>query len=208
MKLTKKRVEDALANTLWDVGNQALYDLCRRNPEHDRDDVITAKIWLIGRAYSAAIERRRDTKGVTGDRFYSDVVAPQLRQSKIDQWLREVNADPANPQVVLQVHKKLTDVFEDMTGMRKTSLASKYLHFHVPSGFFIIDSRAKDALRALRGSFPEKGTPSLGKGLSDPDYAAFYFGCLALTSHIEVLTGKRPSPRELDKILLAASASR
>ncbi len=207
MTLTKKRVEDALANTLWDVGNQALYDLCHRNPKHDRDDVITAKIWLIGRAYSAAIERRRETKGVAGDRFYSDVVAPQLRQSKIDQWLPRAHTDPTNPRVILQVHKRLTDVFEDMTGMRKTSLSSKYLHFHVPSAFFIIDSRAKDALRALRGSFTEEDTPSFGKGSYDPDYAAFYFGCLALTSHIEDLTGKRPSPRELDKVLLATSAS-
>src|SRR5438477_314230 len=59
-KLTSEFVEGALLEKVWDVGNGVLYDLCAANPEHTRDDVIIAKIWLIGRTYAAAIERRRD----------------------------------------------------------------------------------------------------------------------------------------------------
>ena len=205
MKLTKKFVDEALANTLWDVGNQALYNLCRRNPSHNRNDVITAKIWLSGRAYSAAIERRPDTKGITGDRFYGDVVAPRLRQSQIDQWLGRVRSGPVNArtQEALRAHKSLTDLFEDITGLRKASLASKYLHFHVPSAFFIFDSRARAAIRALPESAPDADTPALAEGSCDREYASFYLRCLTLTTLIEVRTRKRLSPRELDKVLLA-----
>ena len=151
MKLTKAFVEHALGNTLWDVGNQALYDLCRREPLHKRDGVIVAKIWLIGRAYSAAIERR---KAVTtrGDNFYQDAVAPALRKAPVDRWIRRVSSDPANPHFALQAHRNLTDLFENISGLRKTSLASKYLHFHVPSAFFIFDFRARKAIRALSAS--------------------------------------------------------
>ena len=39
-------------------GNQVLYQMCRDHPGHTDTDVISGKMWLIGRAYSAAIERR------------------------------------------------------------------------------------------------------------------------------------------------------
>lgn len=41
----------------WHIGDEVLYDMCRKYPAHDREDVIAAKAWLIGRAYAAAIER-------------------------------------------------------------------------------------------------------------------------------------------------------
>lgn len=52
-------VEKALADSAWDMGNQVLYDLCRRHPGHSEPGEILAKIWLIGRSYAAAIERGR-----------------------------------------------------------------------------------------------------------------------------------------------------
>ena len=47
----------------WDFGNKVLYDLCACNFKHDSDDKIIAKVWLLGRAYSVAVERRK-TKNV------------------------------------------------------------------------------------------------------------------------------------------------
>lgn len=44
----------------WDVGNSVLYDMCRKYPNHGKEDEIIAKVWLIGCSYSAAIERRRN----------------------------------------------------------------------------------------------------------------------------------------------------
>jgi len=44
----------------------------------------------------------------------------------------------------LDLTKKL---FSKISGLNKRSLASKYLHFHVPELFYISDSRAYDAMR-------------------------------------------------------------
>jgi hypothetical protein len=34
-------------------GNQILYRMCQEQPLHTDTDVISGKIWLIGRAYAA-----------------------------------------------------------------------------------------------------------------------------------------------------------
>lgn len=47
---------------------------------------------------------------------------------------------------ILYIHKFLTDLFYELTGLNKRSLASKYLHFHCPDLFFIYDSRAHSNL--------------------------------------------------------------
>lgn len=204
MKLTAQFVQHATANNLWDAGNQVLYDLCKAEPLHKRDEIITAKIWLIGRAYSAAIERRVQDDGVRGDRFYSERVAPGLRTSAIDRWLKQSKSAPHDINIALETHHYLTGVFKEISGLAKPSLASKYLHFHAPLTFFIFDSRARKGLRALgvdntaRSRRPEN-VPC------DREYAKFYRQCLKLTTKIEELTGRIPSCREVDKLLLAAS---
>ena len=47
------------ANSRWEYGNSVLYRMCKEQPEHKDIDVIVGKIWLIGRSYAAAIERRK-----------------------------------------------------------------------------------------------------------------------------------------------------
>ena len=47
---------------------------------------------------------------------------------------------------ILSMHKFLTDTFGKMTGLKKRSLASKYLHFHCPEKFFIYDRTHHEAL--------------------------------------------------------------
>lgn len=54
--------------------------MCEEEPEHKQIDVIVGKIWLIGRSYAAAIERRKNAV-VIGDDFYYDVVAPKLLEN-------------------------------------------------------------------------------------------------------------------------------
>lgn len=68
--LTDERVRQAMGTTPWDLGNQVLYDLCRQYPGHTDEQAVIAKIWLIGRTYAAAIERRWTKSELTGDRFY------------------------------------------------------------------------------------------------------------------------------------------
>src|SRR5688500_9905878 len=90
VEITKELVDLVRRATMWDVGNQVLYDLCKRYPRHDQVDQIVAKVWLIGRAYSAAIERRRTKTEFLGDAFYTQHVGPKLKQLRIDSWLSQL----------------------------------------------------------------------------------------------------------------------
>jgi hypothetical protein len=186
---------------IWDLGNQVLYDLCRDHPNHDAEDAIIAKIWLIGRSYSASIERRR-TVDHLGDEFYQQVVAPALRNSDIDSWLENLadTTEPGVPGTIL-IHKKLTELFQSITKLEKRSLASKYLHFHRPDLFFIYDSRAR---RAITKVVPRLNSiPDFDVDECDFEYKDFVRRCVWLRHSIKEEHGLLLSPREIDKILLS-----
>lgn len=40
-------------------GDSVLYRMCKETPEHTNPDIISGKMWLIGRAYAASPERRQ-----------------------------------------------------------------------------------------------------------------------------------------------------
>lgn len=201
-KITKALVAQATARSPWDVGNKALYDLCARYPHHRDGDEIIGKLWLIGRAYAAAIERRRKKTAFTGDAFYTDYVAPRLIAEDVDSWLaplskmRDVSAD--NISAILRAHARLTGIFSDLTALNKRSLASKYLHFHFPRLFFIYDTRATDALSRLGIRGAKTGAAHEG----DKAYRAFCARCLSLRDQTEARFDTRLTPRQLDNLLL------
>ncbi|HVS20404.1 MAG TPA: hypothetical protein VHD88_01085 [Pyrinomonadaceae bacterium] len=200
-QLTPDLIQRAFRQTAWDFGNNILYELCAKYPDHLQDDVIIAKVWLIGRSYAAAIERRLvNPLGAIGDAFYENVVAPRIRTSRIKEWFDSLTADSDNSLLLsLEVHKKVTELFSEISGMEKRSLASKYLHFHFPQRFYIFDSRAQQAITKLTRSVG-KTMPS--KGAHDNQYALFCFRCEALNDDVHKLIGRRLTPRELDKVLL------
>ena len=139
-KLTAEFVQAALDHHVWDLGNEILYRLCADYPGHAADDVIIAKTWLIGRAYAAAVERRRDRGEFSGDAFYEKGVAPGIRQANVDTWMQKLRDDISGSKILsLTVHKHFSDLLNDITGLKKRSFASKYLHFHFPTKFFIYD---------------------------------------------------------------------
>lgn len=184
------------------MGNQVLYDMCKKYPHHDDTDIIVSKIWLIGRSYAAAIERRRNTKDeeISEDFMYNKV-APALkrRAKKLDRMIDELNALEGdykdNAKTVLELHKYLTDIFEDITGLEKRSLASKYLHFHCPDKVLIYDNRAKEAAR-MTVHHPDVNPK--WKNKYDEQYADFYARIIAMVDEI----GTHPTPREIDSFLL------
>lgn len=197
MQISREFVERAIGPTVWDFGNSVLYDLCKNHPRHDQDSTIIAKIWLIGRSYAAAIERRLNVaKMPVGDGFYEDNVAPTVRASKIDAWFDSIT-ETVSTEKYLEIHAKVTKLFSDISGMQKRSLASKYLHFHFPQHFYIFDSRACNALRQLA-----KPVRRRHAGQYDRDYAAFCSRCESLNDQVARLLGRRLTPRELDKVLL------
>jgi len=152
VKLTKHHVNRAKKKSRWDLGNKILYDMCANYPYHKSIVQIVAKIWLIGKSYAAAIERRKNAKEYNED-FYTEVVGPVMMKSGIDQWIAEINRfrfpTLDNIENILAVHGSLMNLIKEMTGMGKRSLASKYLHFHKRNLFFIYDSRAMESIRTL-----------------------------------------------------------
>jgi hypothetical protein len=192
----------AIAETSWDFGNQVLYEMCRANPDHKKDEVIIGKIWLIGRSYAAAIERRTKVEGAQGDAFYETKVAPTIRNSGIDSWFEKIRSgDEEDVPLHLEIHWRVTDLFKKISKLEKRSLASKYLHFHLPERFYIYDSRAQTVISKL--TEPVRKLPLLVK--HDPVYARVFRRAHNLRKRFASLLGQPLSPREFDKVLLAYS---
>lgn len=207
MKITKKLVRLAVSgDDPWALGNKTLYELCRRHPTHTDTAEIVAKVWLIGRAYSASIERARgkaESAGLSNDRFYAEAVPDAHRECGIDEQLEKVAKfnleDPAAIPATLAAHACLVKTFLALTNKEKRSLASKYLHFHLPDFFFIFDSRAAASIRALgvkpiAVKFPR---------IADRQYAQFVQAAIGLRAYVEKEFGDRLTPRQLDRLLLA-----
>ena len=187
-----------------DFGNNTLYQMCEEHPSHNDIGVIHGKIWLIGHAYSASVVRTKEVQKFEGSNFIRDVVAPKLKNSDLDKWISEVKDIERltldNYERVLDIHNKFVKLLQEVTGHSKRSLASKYLHFHLPQSVLIYDSIANKKIRTLvkskRYSYSKE---------YDDEYAQFMVRCLYYRDNIyepeNDLIGKS-NPRELDKALL------
>ena len=210
--LTKEEVEKALANDAWGLGNQVLYELCSQHPLHKSQQEIIAKVWLIGRSYAAALERRKNKRlDSVGDLFYEDKAFPIIKNSEIDDWLGSLKAgsslDKEAAEKAIEIHFKLTNLFEKISGLEKRSLASKYLHFHRREIFFIYDSRAVKAIREIT-PIEQDAWPNLSPSERDREYLKFCRRCLWLRDELESKLGRKLSPREIDKVLLIVADKR
>lgn len=199
-------IKSALQTNEWNFGNQVLYELCKNNPQHNENSEIIAKIWLIGRAYAATIERKRnDANKIDNDDFYIKRVGPMIKESKIDNWLNSLKnykeVSISNLYHILEVHYNVTNLFSSINGLQKRSLASKYLHFHFPNLFFIYDSRAVKGIATF-----SKHTGRVGNSneKSDNEYRKFCEKCINLSNYIEEKYEIPLSPRSLDNLLLIA----
>lgn len=206
ISVTKKDIDNARKPTPWDLGNQVLYDMCSKYPRHKTSQEAIAKIWLIGRSYAAAIERRRNGKHGSDD-FYIETVGPTVAASNIDTLLSSLPRRPAAPvehlAKTIKTHKKIMDLFESMTGMEKRSLASKYLHFHRPDLFFIYDSRAQAGIRKLTPSCRYIDHIPVLKHERDQEYYKFCIRMAWLSRNVQKRHARQLTPRELDNVLLA-----
>lgn len=195
----------ALQSTPWDLGNQVLYDMCSSNPRHVSHAEAVSKIWLIGRSYAAAIERRKD-KTDESDDFYEEIVGPGICNSNIDEMLSSLPTCPADPvasvKETVRTHKKITVLFEALARMGKRSLASKYLHFHRPDIFFIYDSRAQTAIKKIT---PDRRYVKCVDVSADDRDELYYKFCMRACWLLEDIFNKhrkKLTPRQLDKVLL------
>jgi hypothetical protein len=208
--LNKRDVLSAIKPSPWDFGNSILYDLCREYPHHNNEDEIIAKVWLIGRSYAAAIERRKNVEvDVSGDGFYISTVAPVIRKSKIDSWLEPLcnldQVDNESLSQILKVHFDVMSLFRKISGLEKRSLASKYLHFHFPELFFMYDSRASYGVSRLSEI---TGRSSRSAGEYDITYSKFCEKCLKIGEYVSNEFGTQLTNRQLDILLLDVAAKR
>ena len=181
--------------------------MCEDNPLHNDADVVIGKIWLIGRSYAAAIERRKNADDYQGDDFYYDAVAPKMLEigkeldSRIESLKNNTGIIADCVPEILSTHKYLMDAFMDLTGLEKRSLASKYLHFHCPEKFFIYDSRARAAI----GKIVKRPNKKILLGVDDHDaeYGDFVCRMLELQEYLDEKLGVYEKPRAIDSFLLS-----
>lgn len=206
---TENQYKEYLArkNSRWKFGNSILYQMCEDNPLHNDADVLIGKIWLIGRSYAAAIERRKNADDYRGDDFYYDAVAPKMLEigDELDNRIESLKNNTGGifdciPEI-LSTHKFLMDAFTEVTGLEKRSLASKYLHFHCPEKIFIYDSRAKAAIRIIVKRPDKKILSELVE--YDAEYGDFVCRMLELQKYLDEKLGVHEKPRSIDSFLLS-----
>lgn len=166
------------------------------------------QFWLIGRAYSATIERRRTSEEepfAENENFYDHRFAPIYQEANLDEVFKplydysDINKNTITP--ILEVHRVLTQTLHKVTKQWKRSLATKYLHFHFPDLIFIYDKRASNTL----GKYvPRWWKRELEE---DPRYDMYYYRfCLSMMNLRDAIDADyhiKLSPRQLDNLLLS-----
>ena len=206
--MTSKQINKCQKINEWHLGNKVLYDLCSTNFTHDTTEKILAKTLLIGRAYAAAIERRKNKSDIN-DNFYLDTVAPTFKKSKLDKVLADLKkinklSSDTLPKII-DGHKYLTQLLYGITDLEKRSFSSKYLHFHLPELFFIYDTRAVSAMRLFLKKLPQELQVLADRENTDKEYSNFFYKCISLRQKIENDFGVLLTPRQLDNLLIVTA---
>ncbi|WP_131707548.1 hypothetical protein [Chryseobacterium angstadtii] len=192
-------------STIWDFGNEILYNLCKEHFEHLNEEVIITKTLFIGRIYAAAIERRKiKIDQINNDNFYITKVAPAFKNSNLDSNLKILkNSSLNNIWEILTTHKELQNILKKITNLDKRSFSSKYLHFHLPDLFFIYDTRAVNSMNEnYPQKIPNKYREIINSEHVDREYAKFFCKCLLLKEQLESESTETITPRILDNILI------
>ena len=206
-----ERLIHAIRPGVWDLSNEVLYNFVAEHHTHANRDVIAAKLLLIGRVYAAAIERgvekESEEEGIILDR-----AIPAIQDSELDSILataRMTSLDhPDAIETMVRCHGLTTHLLNPITERNNRSLVSKYLHFHVPTLFYIFDKRAVDALRNF-GEITGRATRAKGHSHEqDNDYRKFAQKLDKLRRHCEELIGLSITPRQIDNFLLETNKPR
>lgn len=191
----------------WSLGNDILYKMCADYFKHDSSEKIIAKVWLIGRSYAVALERRKNKiQDYESDKFYTEVVVNAFQLSKLDKIMDDIKINTKlNPDTLIktiELHFYLTKLLNEITELNKRSFSSKYLHFHMPNLFYIYDSRATKALRKFKINIPDNLKLSVTDKKFDKEYSEFACKCFVLTNQVKELFGIELTPRQIDNLLL------
>ena len=198
------------SNSRYRLGNNDIYDFVKKHFSNKNIDWIANKMWLIGRTYAAAVERFKKDEILKEDDFYYDHVAPFIADSELDSKINAIKKkgyksplDVGASEDILDLHMYLVNLLKELTNQEKRSLASKYLHFHLPSLVFIYDHITASNIN----KFIKKGTNKIPQHIGhswDNEYAKLYYKAMEIYEIVS--KNKYPSGdcfiRVVDNLLL------
>ena len=161
----------------WGGVDDVLYQLCADSPGHADRRTVAAKLALVGRAYSAGLERCvTPPPGEQAIMVLTDFVT--AHGAEVDAAIQPVRslAEPlesADVETLVRAHGALLGVLSGVTtkGKPPRSFAAKYLHFHNPVAP-IYDEYARIALSRLV-RWDGSALPFARPHAADPDYYDF-----------------------------------
>ncbi len=103
---------------------------------------------------------------------------------------------------ILETHYQLTSDIKKITELKKRSLSSKYLHFHLPNLFFIYDSRVVKGLKRFYKNVPKEHSYFLDFKKIDNEYSKFFLKCFDLKNKINKEYNIDLTNRQLDNLLI------
>ena len=190
----------------WKLSNDVLYELCKKHPSQKNNQEVIAKLYLIGRTYAASIERGA---GKNGD-IYTINIPRMVSESgeKLDQLIGSLNRK-SKIEDVFYTYNYLLSCFHKISGKWNKSLTSKYLHFHKPELYFLMDSRARSSIHMilevlkLNKCISKKDLESYRNMKEESqEYFIFYLKCRKCIDSIEQNFGIKLSSRDFDNVLL------
>lgn len=213
--MTKSELKKYFANAEemnknWHVGNDILYEMCKKYPNHKDDAEVIAKLWLIGRSYSAAIERgAKDENNIKLEAPVYEKILPKALskyRDKIDDALSKTNKSDFKQ--IFYTYDLILNCFHRVSGKWNRSLTSKYLHFHQPDNFYLMDSRAKKGLKyvlealSLNIQIGKEEIKQYNVSKESEEYVKFYLKCQKCHKALEKEFNKKLSTRDFDNLLL------
>ncbi len=143
--------------------NQILYRMCVEHPGHGDPAVTAGKVTIIGRTYSATIERGAG-KAIDSGTNLTLLFAEKLHRNKIDICLNripfEYRFEEERANEIIDIHAKLNGLVGDTikawgggNSFNRESFCSKYLHFHKPNAFPILDRFSRVAMQKTFPNF-------------------------------------------------------
>ena len=191
--------------------NQTLYRMCFDYPRHDDPYVTAGKIITIGRVYSASPERKAG-KAVSGGEPLLRRIARRLGETRLDEALSSIDFDARFSgklaQEVVDVHglvnATIGTAIREWNGREdesfgRESFASKYLHFHRPNAFPILDRYSLDGVRSF---FPRHRVSKLAPAGDNTVYTRFCELVLLFVERRQVAPDW--TPRSIDPALMIA----
>jgi len=188
--------------------NDKVYNLFHFSNEGDFEKLIEQKAdFIIGRVYAASLERGESTNKNKGDLFYQEdvfiVFKDFFKRRDIQRRLKRLT-NKSKIDTICYVHSNLVKSIKELRNLEKVSFASKYLHFHFPKAFYILDSRVKKVLPELERYLNLKSRLRYN---DKSVYSKYVHRLQAVRDEIKTQTRINLSIRELDSLLIRLANS-